>query len=67
MTIIEIFSDIFFHSIIILSVFERLKKLFQSFKEYESTKDTKRILGELLILFLVLIISIFLYNFFIYK
>lgn len=67
MTIIEIFSDLFFHSIIILSVFERLKKLFQSFKEYESTKDSKRIFSEFLILIVVLVISIFLYKFFIYR
>lgn len=67
MTIIQIFSDLFFHSIIILSVFERLKKLFQAMKNNEKNKNLKNIFGELFILLLVLLISFFIYKYFIYK
>lgn len=67
MTIVEIVSDIFFHSLIIISVYERLKSLFNSIKEHKDKNDFKKIIGEVFILFLVITISVFLYKYFIYK
>ncbi len=67
MNTLEIISDLFFHAIIILSVFERLKKFYQSIQDYKNTKDSKKIYGELFILIIVIVISFFIYRFFIYK
>lgn len=67
MTIIEIVSDIFFHSLIIISVYERLKSLFKVIREQKDKNNFKKIIGEVFILFLVIIIAIFLYKYLIYK
>ena len=67
MNILAIISDIFFHSIIIISVYERLKLLYKAILEYKNTNDFKKIIGEIFILLVVIIISIFLYKYFIYK
>jgi hypothetical protein len=67
MNILAIISDIFFHSIIIISVYERLKLLYKAIIEYKNTNDFKKIIGEIFILSVVIIISIFLYKYFIYK
>lgn len=67
MNILAIISDIFFHSIIIISIYERLKLLYKAIIEYKNTNDFKKIIGEIFILSVVIIISIFLYKYFIYK
>lgn len=67
MTIMQIVKDLFFHSIIIISVFERLKLLYQSIRDYKNTKNSNRLFGEIFILIVVIVISVFLYKFFIYK
>jgi hypothetical protein len=59
MSTIQFAANLFFHSLIIISVYERLKCLLNAIKN----KDKKAIKGEFFILLLICIISVLLYKF----
>ena len=67
MKTIEIISNLFFNSLIIISIYERLKLLYKAILEYKKTKDFKKIIAEIFILLIVVIISAFIYKQFLYK
>ena len=67
MKTIEIISNLFFNSLIIISIYERLKLLYKAILEYKKTKDFKKIIAEIFILLIVVIIPALIYKQFLYK
>ena len=64
--VFEVSYSLFFHSVLIISVYERGKKLFRAIKKYKETKNSSALKGEIFFFALMLILAIVLYKFMIY-
>jgi len=64
---IKLVTSLFFHALIIISVYERGKRLVRSIKDYRQTKDASVLKTEVLLFSVTLILAAVLYYFTIYK
>ena len=64
--IVDIFGNLFFHAVIIISVYKRSKTLLMAIKQFKETKKSGALKVEILMFTLVLILAIVLYRFLIY-
>jgi hypothetical protein len=62
----EISYSLFFHSILIISVYERAKRLIKAIRESRQTKSSSIVKTEILLFAIVLIGAVLLYKFGLY-